>query len=132
MTKQAAYTVVKYGISAVWLINGLFCKILCFVPRHRQIVAEILGHLNASCFTVLIGIAEVLMFTWIISGIRSRLNAIVQVIVIMSMNILELILAPGMLLWGRMNSVFALLFCALILYNECVIQPDKIQPGNYA
>jgi hypothetical protein len=132
MTKQAAYTVVTYGISAVWLINGLFCKILHLVPRHRLIVAEILGHLNASCFTVLIGIAEVLMFIWIISGIRSRLNAIVQVIVILAMNILELILAPGMLMWGPMNSVFALLFCALVLYNEYSIQPNQSQPGRYA
>ena len=30
-------------ISLVWLVNGLYCKVLNFVPRHQLIVARILG-----------------------------------------------------------------------------------------
>jgi hypothetical protein len=30
-------------IAAAWLVNGLFCKVLNFVPRHEEIVRRILG-----------------------------------------------------------------------------------------
>lgn len=109
---------INYLIGAVWMINGLFCKLLNLVPRHTAIVARILGTEHAQLFTKLIGLAEVLMAAWIISGIKSRVNAVVQIIVIGSMNALEAILAPDLLLWGRMNAVFAFLFILLIFYNE--------------
>lgn len=62
-------TILTIGISLVWLINGLFCKVLDFVPRHELIVSRILGTEYASIFTKLIGIAEILMVVWILSGI---------------------------------------------------------------
>jgi hypothetical protein len=109
---------INYGIAAVWLVNGLFCKLLNLVPRHMAIVARILGPEHAGLFTRLIGIAEIAMAVWIISGIKSRMNGVVQMVVIGSMNILEAALAPDLLLWGRFNAVFAFLFVLLIYYNE--------------
>ena len=38
------------------------------------------------------------------------------------MNIWEFIIAPDLLLWGKLNSVFALLFIALIYFNEFIQQ----------
>lgn len=35
-----------------------------------------------------------------------------------TMNILEFLFVPQLLLWGRYNSVFAVMFIALIYYNE--------------
>jgi hypothetical protein len=58
------------------------------------------------------------MAAWIISGIKPRLNAVIQIVVIGCMNMLETMLAPDLLLWGRMNAVFAFLFVLLIWYNE--------------
>jgi hypothetical protein len=58
------------------------------------------------------------MAVWIISGIRARINAVTQIIVIAAMNTLEIILVPDLLLWGRTNAFFALLFIILIYYNE--------------
>ncbi|MBS1603980.1 MAG: hypothetical protein JST42_15035 [Bacteroidetes bacterium] len=48
----------NYLISAVWLINGLFCKVLNLVPRHGKIVARIIGGPHAEVLTRLIGFSE--------------------------------------------------------------------------
>jgi putative exporter of polyketide antibiotics len=48
----------NYLIAAVWLINGLFCKLFNLVPRHQEIVSNILGHEHAALLTKLIGLGE--------------------------------------------------------------------------
>ena len=108
----------NYLIATVWIINGLFCKVLNLVPRHQEIVAKILGIGNAGLITKAIGLSEIAMAVWILSGFRTRLNTIIQILVIATMNILEFILAPDLLLWGRYNALFAFLFILLIYYNE--------------
>jgi len=108
----------NYIIAAVWIINGLFCKVLNLVPRHQEIVARILGNDHARLFTLAIGISETAMAVWILSGIKRRLNAITQIIIIAIMNTMEFILVPDLLLWGRFNALFAFLFILLIFYNE--------------
>lgn len=91
---------------------------LNLVPRHQQIVEQILGNGHSRLLTVLIGISEIVMTIWILSSYRSRLNAVTQMVVISTMNILEFLLVPQLLLWGRFNIVFAVIFIALIYYNE--------------
>lgn len=125
--KISVYILLNWLIAAVWLINGLFCKILDMVPRHRAIVAAILGTEHAAFFTKLIGWSEVAMAIWIVSRVWPRLNAIVQIAVIATMNILECILVPDLLLWGRMNGMFALLFIILIAYNSMALFRQSIQ-----
>lgn len=109
--------------SLIWLVNGLFCKILNLVPRHQQIVAEILGETYAKTLTIAIGVGEVLMAIWIISRKFAQLSAITQILLIVTMNILEFILAPHLLLWGRLNIVFALCLAALVYYQGFVLEP---------
>jgi hypothetical protein len=106
-----------YLIATVWVVNGLFCKILNFVPRHEQIVAEILGNNYARPLTILIGISEIVMAIWVLSKFRPKFNAVVQILVVGVMNILEFILVPQYLLWGKLNIVFAGLFMALVYYH---------------
>ncbi len=118
ITRMALNRFVTLGIAAVWFVNGLFCKVLNFTPRHELIVKEILRLPSSRFFTVTIGILEVFMAIWILSGIKSRLNAITQIIVIGLMNILEYIMVPELLLWGRMNLIFAFMFMSLIAINE--------------
>lgn len=120
MTKRRKHQIITYFISTVWLINGLVCKVLNLVPRHEQIVGRILNldRPSANIFTILIGILEIIMAIWILSGILTRLNAITQILIIATMNILEFILVPDLLLWGKVNAVFASLFILLIYYNE--------------
>jgi hypothetical protein len=118
-TVNTALTLV---IALVWLINGLFCKLLGFVPRHALIVSEILGFEYAAMFTMAIGVAEILMVVWIFSGIKSRFCAVFQIIIVAVMNIMEFFLVPGLLLFGKLNIVFASLFIAIIYVNEFVLK----------
>ena len=105
-------------IASVWVINGLFCKVLGLVPRHRDIVARILGPDHADAIAVSVGVAEVAMALWIVSNVGPRVNAITQIIIIATMNLLEFFLAPDLLLWGRLNALFASLLIVVIWYNE--------------
>ena len=92
------------------------------MPRHQQIVGTILGDNHASLLTILIGCSEVVMALWILSGIKKRMNALAQIIVIACMNTLEFILVPDLLLWGRFNAVFAFILILIIYYNEFVLR----------
>ncbi|HCS21167.1 MAG TPA: hypothetical protein DIW47_11520 [Bacteroidetes bacterium] len=121
MTLQTKHKLLTTIIAVVWLINGLICKVLNLVPRHEQIVARILGDEFSRPLTVLIGLSELVMAVWILSNFKSRLNAIVQIVIVGAMNILEFILVPDHLLWGRFNSIFALVFIAIIWYNEFIL-----------
>ncbi len=121
------HKIINSIIALVWLLNGLFCKVLNLVPRHQQIVATILGSEYSRTFTISIGIAETLMAVWILSGYRSRLNAILQIAVIVIMNALEFFLVPDLLLWGRLNALFAFLFILLIYFNEFYIRKKSVQ-----
>jgi uncharacterized membrane protein YphA (DoxX/SURF4 family) len=118
MSTKTLHKILTFCISFVWLANGLFCKILNLVPRHQQIVARILGDQHSRTLTILIGIFETAMAIWIVSGIKPRFNTLAQIIVVATMNTIEFIMAPDLLLWGRFNAVFALLFILVVYYNE--------------
>ena len=105
-------------IATIWFTNGLFCKVLNLVPRHQEIVARILGNEHPRFLTLLIGVAEIGMAAWTLSGIRKRLNVVIQILVIATMNSIEFFLVPDLLLWGRANAIFAFVFIVLIYYNE--------------
>jgi hypothetical protein len=107
-------------IATVWFVNGFVCKVLDLVPRHREIVGRILGDSYARSLTPIIGGLEILMAIWVVTRIRSRLCAVVQIVVVMTMNILEFFLTPDLLLFGRLNILIAIGFVAVIYYNEFV------------
>lgn len=65
-------TIFTIFFALVWLVNGLYCKVLNGVPRHRQIVVRILGKPHAATLTTPIGLAEIGMAVWILSGIRPK------------------------------------------------------------
>ena len=118
MTDKAIHKILTYCIVTVWIANGLICKILNLVPRHQQIVARILGNEHSRLLTIAIGCSEILMAIWILSKMKTRLNAIAQIVIVATMNTLEFILVPDMLLWGRFNALFAFLFIVVVYFNE--------------
>ena len=126
MTKRRKHQILTSLIATVWLINGLVCKVLNLVPRHQDIVAMILGDDHARLITTLIGISETGMAIWILSGTWTRLNALTQIVVIGTMNILELFLVPDLLLWGNANALFAFLLLLVIYYNEFHINQKSV------
>ena len=126
MKKLYLHRFLTYCIAAVWIANGLFCKVLDLVPRHEQIVARILGEDHSRLFTIFIGSAEIIMAIWILSGFKSKLNTIAQIVVVATMNTLEFILVPDLLLWGKLNSLYAFLFILVVYYTEFHL--NKKQP----
>lgn len=118
MKNKQLSIILTYVIAFVWIANGLFCKVLNLVPRHQEIVARILGDDYARPLTFLIGISEVIMAIWILSGYKSKWNAWTQIGVVGLMNTLEFILVPDLLLWGKLNSVFALMFILVVYFQE--------------
>jgi len=114
-------------IALVWLVNGLVCKLLNIVPRHKKIVANILGCEHADFFTNTIGIAEIAMAVWVLALLKPRVCAVLQIIVIGVMNIIEFIHVPHLLLFGKLNIVFASVFIALIYYNNFVLCSKQIR-----
>ena len=115
---------ITYLIALVWLGNGLLCKLLVLVPRHAAIVARILGSAHAGLLTRLIGLGEIGIGLWVLSGIRPRWCAWTQITLVLIMNSLEAVLAPDLLLWGRFNAVFAVLFCGLIYFHR--LRPARL------
>ena len=118
-------TTLTIGIASVWLINGFFCKLLNVVPRHEMIVARILGDTYSILATKTIGVLEIFMAIWVISGIRARWCALFQIFIVATMNIIEFILAPDLLLFGHINAVVAPFFMGLVFVNEFFIQKGK-------
>lgn len=123
MRLATVHRLLTYFTAAVWISFGLFCKVLNLVPRQEKIVARILGEPYAGSLTKGIGAAEIVMAIWILSGIKSRINAATQIAVVAAMNVLEFFLAPDLLLWGRFNAVFAIIFMCVVYYNEFVLHP---------
>lgn len=113
--------IIRYLISLVWLVNGLFCKVLNQVPRHEEIVSRILGTTYSRELTVLIGFSEIMMVVWILSRFKTKLNAVVQIVIVLTMNFIEFIFAKDLLLWGSFNAVFAIVFVSIVYYNEFVM-----------
>lgn len=127
MAEKTIYKTLTYSIAAVWAVNGLFCKVLNLVPRHEQIVSRILGAEHGNLFTKLIGVSEILMAIWIVSGIKVRINTIAQMLIIATMNTMEFILVPELLLWGKFNSLFAFIFITIIFCNEFILRKKIMQ-----
>jgi DoxX-like family len=104
--------------------------VLNLVPRHQLIVGSILGQTYAPLLTKAIGVSEICMAIWILSGIKSRLCTWAQIGVVATMNILEFVLVPDLLLWGKFNACFAFCFMLLVYYNEFILNKKKSLTTN--
>lgn len=102
--------------AAVWLVNGVWCKILDGVPRHREIVARILGDDHSLALTRMIGAGEVVMAVWILTGIRWKWSSAAQISAVLLMNVIEFFVVPDLLLFGRFNSLVALAYISLVAW----------------
>ncbi len=118
MRYKIVYKIIKLISVLVWFVNGIYCKILDQVPRHQEIVKKIINEEYSGELTLIIGLLEVVMVVWILSNYKSRLNVIIQITVVMIMNIVELLFVRDLLLWGKYNVVFAILFTVILYINE--------------
>jgi hypothetical protein len=88
----------QIGIGSVWVFHGLYSKILNGIPRHRLIVGRILGTERAEIATRTIGLLELLLGGWVITGWHPVWCASVQTAALIAMNSLEILLARELLI----------------------------------
>lgn len=124
-------TALTISIALVWLINGLYCKLLNLVPRHEQIVSRILGEAYAEELTRVIGGLEILMAAWILSGMKSRWCALTQAVIVALMNCIEFLMAPDLLLFGRWNAVIAAFFIIVVLLHEFQLKRTEAEQAFF-
>jgi K+-sensing histidine kinase KdpD len=91
------------------------------VPRHQTIVEDITSASNPRALTVLIGCGEIALAIWILSRYKIRWSAITQIALVLIMNIIEFVVSPHLLLWGKWNSVFALAFIVVVYYYAFIL-----------
>mgnify|MGYP003383186007 CR=1 FL=1 len=88
----------QWLIGGIWIFHGLYSKLLRGIPRHRQIVARVLGERHADLATNLVGLAEVALGIWTLTGWHRVPCAAVQTVALISMNALEIALAVDLLI----------------------------------
>lgn len=112
-------------IASVWLINGLYCKILNQVPRHEALAAKILNTNNSRVAIIIIGVLEVILAIWVFLKYKQKTNAVLQICIVILMNTLEFIYARELLLWKELNMFFALIFIVLVYINAFYFNQSK-------
>ena len=104
-------------IGSVWVFHGLYSKLLDGIPRHRLIVARVLGDEVAAAATVVVGVLEILLGIWAFSHRLPRACAAVQTAAIVAMNSLEIARAPDLLISAPGMLLLNAAFLAIGWYN---------------
>jgi SAM-dependent methyltransferase len=113
--RQAAGRWLALLVASVWLFHGLVNKLLHGEPRHLAIVQAVPGLAGIAGEVVLamVGVAEILVAAWVLSGVLPRACAVAQTVFLLPMNALELAFAREHLLWPAMLVPVNLLFLSL-------------------
>jgi hypothetical protein len=84
------------AVAAVWLYEGLWCKVFGRAPHEAQVVAKVprFGPRFGQLFLKALGVVEVMLAVWVISGIDPGACAITEVILLVVLNV-------NGLLWSR-------------------------------
>jgi uncharacterized membrane protein YphA (DoxX/SURF4 family) len=87
---------IRIAVAAVWLYEGLWCKLLGRLPDQADVVAShpLFGPARARRVLAAIGVVEVAIAVWVLGGWAPWLCAVTQTVLLVGMN------AQG-LLFGR-------------------------------
>jgi DoxX-like family len=87
---------VRCAVAAVWLYEGLWCKLLGRETHQVQVVEAVpkLGPVVGRHFLKALGLVETAVALWVLSGIAPGLCAIAQTVLLVSLNV-------NGLLWAR-------------------------------
>ena len=87
---------IRASVAAVWLYEGLWCKILGRMQSQLQVVKAVprLGPLFGSPFLKMLGVVEVLLAVWVMAGIAPGTCAVVETAFLVVLNV-------NGLLWAR-------------------------------
>lgn len=113
-------------IGSVWVFHGLYSKILMGIPRHRDIVERVLGEDIAGLASFSIGVLEVLLGVWVYSRWNRKACALVQTCGLVSMNVLEILLARDLLISAAGMAVLNFAFLTLVWHWALYPRPWPI------
>ena len=84
------------AVAGVWLYEGLWCKLLSGEPRQVRVVEAVprYGPATGAAFLKLLGLVEVGVALWALSDLAPLICALVQTVLLISLN------SAG-LLWAR-------------------------------
>ena len=84
------------AVAGVWLYHGLWCKVLGRCPDQLRIVADLpqMPRDFAKPSLVALGLVEIALASWVISGRRARQAAVAESALLTAMNV-------GGLIWSR-------------------------------
>ena len=97
---------IRAAIAAVWLYEGLWCKLLGREPRQLQVVEAVprFGPRVGGLFLKALGVVETGVALWALSGIAPFWCALVQTLLLVALNLSGVVFArhiihdpPGML-----------------------------------
>ena len=86
---------IRIAVAAVWLYEGLWCKLLGGEPHQLQVVAAVprYGPRVGALFLKTLGVVEVVMGLWALSGWAPLLCAIAQTVLLVTLNVNGIIFA---------------------------------------
>ena len=82
------YWLIRVAVAAVWLYEGLWCKLLRGEPREFEVVKAVprYGPRFGVAFLMALGVTEVTIAAWVLSGVSPLLCAIAQTVLLVSLN----------------------------------------------
>ncbi len=82
------YWLISAAVAAVWLYEGLWCKLLRGEPREFEVVKAVprYGPRFGVPFLMTLGIVEVTVALWVLSGITPFLCVLTQTVLLVSLN----------------------------------------------
>jgi len=102
----------RLAVAAVWLYEGLWCKVLGGAPGQRDIIDAVpvlpAGLVTAALLAL--GLLETAVAGWVLSGRRTRAAAVTQTVLLVALNAGGLCFAAGQIAdAGRMLTANAVL-----------------------
>jgi DoxX-like family len=87
--------IIRVSVAAVWLYEGLWCKILSRSHSQVDVVTAVprLGPLFGSPFLKVLGVVEVALSMWVMTGIAPGTCTVVQTALLIVLNVNGLIWA---------------------------------------
>jgi hypothetical protein len=79
---------ISAAIAAVWLYEGLWCKLLRGEPREFEVVKAVprYGPRFGVPFLMMLGVVEVTLALWVLSGVAPFLCVLAQTVLLVSLN----------------------------------------------
>jgi uncharacterized membrane protein YphA (DoxX/SURF4 family) len=79
---------IRSAVAAVWVYEGLWCKLLGGAPDQRRVVEAVprLGPRTGASFLLALGAVETALGAWVLSGLAPVPCALVQTLLLVTLN----------------------------------------------